>query len=88
MKEPLRLLLVEDSPADADLILATLAKAHIDCVAVRVETEEDFVAALEKGGFDLILSDNSLPSFDGLSALQMSLGKSPEIGRASCRERV
>jgi PAS domain S-box-containing protein len=79
MKSPLRILSLEDDAADADLILATLAKAKIDCDAVRVDTEPDFVNALEKSTFDLILSDHSLPSFDGESALKVAMVKSPAV---------
>jgi PAS domain S-box-containing protein len=79
MKSPLRILSLEDDPADADLILMTLAQAKIDCDAVRVETRPDFVDALEKGSFDLILSDHSLPSFDGVSALKIALVKAPDV---------
>ena len=45
----------------------------------RVETRDDFLAALEAGGFDLILADFSLPSFDGLSALQLALEQRPDV---------
>jgi DNA-binding response OmpR family regulator len=79
MKSPLRILSLEDDPVDADLILATLAKAKIDCDAVRVDTGSDFVHALENSSFDLILSDHSLPSFDGESALKIALVKAPAV---------
>jgi len=79
MKSPLQILSLEDDAADADLILATLAQANIKCEAVQVETEPEFLDALEKGGFDLILSDHSLPTFDGLSALKIALGKAPDV---------
>ena len=79
MKSPLQILSLEDDPADAELILATLAQANIKCAAVQVETEQDFVDALEQGGFDLILSDHSLPTFDGVSALKIALGKAPDV---------
>src|SRR5713226_7273430 len=79
MKSPLQILSLEDDPADADLILATLAQANINCEAVKVETEPDFLYALEQGTFDLILSNHSLPSFDGLSALKIALGKAPGV---------
>jgi len=49
MKSPLQILSLEDDPADADLILATLAQANIKCEAVLVETGQDFVDALERG---------------------------------------
>ena len=79
MKSPLQILSLEDDPADADLILATLAQANIKCEAVLVETGQDFVDALERGGFDLILSDHSLPTFDGVSAMKIALGKAPDV---------
>jgi len=79
MKSPLQILSLEDDPADAELILATLAQANIKCEAVRVETGQDFVVALEQGGFDLILSDHSLPTFDGVSALKIALGTTPDV---------
>src|SRR5216683_7265550 len=79
MKSPLQILSLEDDRADADLILATLAQANIDCEAVQVETQPDFVDALDKGSFDLILSDHSLPTFDGLSALKIALEKAPNV---------
>jgi signal transduction histidine kinase len=79
MKSPLQILSLEDDTADADLILATLAQANIKCKAVQVETEQDFVDALERGGLDLILSDHSLPTFDGVSALKLALAKAPDV---------
>ena len=69
MYQPLRVLNLEDDPNDSELIQAQLAKLEIECDMVRLETREDFVAAMKRGGFDLILADYSLPSFDGLSAL-------------------
>lgn len=79
MKSPLQILSLEDDPADADLILATLAQANIKCEALQVETGQDFVDAVEQGGFDLILSDHSLPTFDGVSALKIALEKAPDV---------
>ncbi|HUQ94016.1 MAG TPA: PAS domain S-box protein [Bryobacteraceae bacterium] len=63
---------MEDNPADAELILATLEKDGIRCEASRVETQDDFRVAIENSSFNLILADCSLPSFDGLSALQIT----------------
>jgi C4-dicarboxylate-specific signal transduction histidine kinase len=45
------------------------------CHVTRVETQADFVASLEQCGFDLILADYTLPSFDGLSALKITWEK-------------
>jgi PAS domain S-box-containing protein len=79
MKSPLQILTLEDNPADSDLILATLSGANIKCEAVRVETESNFVAALARGTFDLILSAHSLACFDGSSALRIALGRAPGV---------
>ena len=51
----------------------------IVCQLTRVETRDDFIASLEAGGFDLILADFSLPSFDGLSALKIALERCPDV---------
>ena len=44
-----------------------------------MQSRDDFVAALERGGVDLILSDFSLPAFDGLSALEIARARCPDI---------
>ena len=74
-----RILNLEDSALDAELTQATLANGGINCEMVRVQTRDDFVAALEEGGFDLILVDYSIPSFDGLSALEAAREIRPEV---------
>jgi CheY-like chemotaxis protein len=53
--------------------MAQVGRGGFACQGRRVETEADFIASLERGGFDLILADYSLPSFDGLSALMERL---------------
>src|SRR5262245_49505276 len=79
MKSPLRVLHLEDDARDAELIQAVLEGEGAICEVTRVDTKAEFVAALENGGFDLILADYTLPSFDGISALQMALEKSPDV---------
>src|SRR5271154_5436939 len=79
MKSPLRILYLEDDPRDAELVQETLANDGIRCHVTRVETEADFVASLKQGGFDLILADYTLPSFDGLSALKIAQQKWPHV---------
>ena len=79
MKAPLRLLLLEDDPVDADLVAATLSEAGLVCAAQRVDTRSDFLAALQTGGFDLILADYSIPGFDGMTALSLAREHAPEI---------
>jgi PAS domain S-box-containing protein len=70
MPSPLRLLILEDRPTDAELMLVELRRAGFAADWRRVETEADFVAALNPS-LDLILSDYSLPQFNGLRALQL-----------------
>ena len=71
MKASLRILYLEDEPRDADLVHETLAADGIESELIRVETEAEFISALEQGGFDLVFADYTLPSFDGLSALEI-----------------
>ena len=79
MTSPLRILLVEDSIQDAELIQEFLEADHFACEVTRVQTRAEFLAALEDGGFDLVLSDYKLPSFDGLSALKLTLNAHPDL---------
>jgi PAS domain S-box-containing protein len=76
---PLRILYLEDDPGDGELVQATLEGEGIACHITRVESRDDFVAALEQGGIDLILADYTLPAFDGMSALKISNTMCPEI---------
>ncbi|MCF2151166.1 response regulator [Desmonostoc muscorum LEGE 12446] len=75
----LRFLLLEDSLLDAELTQAMLAEGGIDCELVRVESGAEFLAAISTEAFDLILADYALPSFDGISALEIARNKCPEI---------
>jgi len=79
IKAPLRVLYLEDDPRDAELVHETLAADGIESEIVRVETEPDFIVALEQGGFDLVLADYTLPSFDGLSALEIIQQNWPKV---------
>jgi PAS domain S-box-containing protein len=75
----LRILHLEDSPVDAELVAACLAEAGIDAEVVRVETRSEFLAALERERFDLLFADHSLPSFDGISALAIARETCPTV---------
>jgi CheY-like chemotaxis protein len=61
MKPPLRILHLEDNPTDAELIQGILETEGIICAVTRVDTQADFFASIERGGFDLILTDYTLP---------------------------
>jgi CheY-like chemotaxis protein len=68
----LRILILEDVPADAELMEHELRKAGITFSSRRVETREDFIRGLEEVAPDIILADHKLPSFNGLSALEIT----------------
>ena len=68
MAQPLRVLLLEDLDTDAELMVRELKQAGFDLVWDRVETEEALLECLDRP-YDLILSDNSMPSFDAMKAL-------------------
>ena len=66
--QSLRVLILEDRPADAELMVAELRRHGFATQWTRVDTEEDFVAALDEG-LDVVLSDFSLPGFDAFRAI-------------------
>jgi signal transduction histidine kinase len=68
---PVRILLVEDEPADAELIIDDLREDGIACTELRVDTESDYLQALDSFRPDIVLSDLSLPAFDGYEALRL-----------------
>ncbi len=75
----LRILILEDLPTDAELMERELKRGGIEFDSVRVETEDDFLAALDEFRPELILSDFRLPTFDGLSALRIAKARVPLI---------
>jgi signal transduction histidine kinase len=79
MKTPLRILHLEDDPNDGALIQSTLEAGGIACATTLVRNRDEFMAALERGGIDLILSDYSMPSFSGLAALQIARAGHPDL---------
>jgi PAS domain S-box-containing protein len=74
-----RILLLEDDPYDAEIIQDLLEADHRLCEVIRVQTREEFVNALNSIEIELILADYKLPSFDGLSALNLSLSTCPDV---------
>jgi DNA-binding NtrC family response regulator len=79
MSAALRILYLDDNVTNVALVRNTLARDQMASVVSRVETEPEFRAALQNGGFDLILSDRTLPSFDGLSALRIARQQCPDV---------
>ncbi|HYF67598.1 MAG TPA: PAS domain S-box protein [Ohtaekwangia sp.] len=71
MNSKLKILILEDSPDDADLIERELRKAGLDFSSIVVNQRVEFEAALHEVRPDVILSDHSLPSFNSLEALKL-----------------
>jgi signal transduction histidine kinase len=69
-RKPLRILLIEDQENDAELLLAEVKRLGYDVMSERVQTSEEMANALDRE-WDLIISDYSLPQFDGPSALEL-----------------
>jgi len=70
-KTPIKILHLEDNPIDSELIRSTLETSGIPCLVRLVQTKEEFLEELDSRQFDIVFADYNLPSFDGLSALQI-----------------
>lgn len=79
MDKKIRILLVEDSQDDEELVRHALEKGGIAFTTLRVQTQDDFATALIEFGPDIILSDYQLPEFDGISALAVAVIEAPEV---------
>jgi len=77
--ERIRVLLLEDSAFDVELVFGVLAEAPFIFDHVHVEDREGFLHALSTQTFDVILSDYALPTFDGISALKISQELCPQV---------
>jgi PAS domain S-box-containing protein len=71
MNSPLRILMVEDSDDDAELIALTLRRGGYQVVCERVETAPRMRAALQREPWDLVIADYTLPQFSGIEALSL-----------------
>ncbi len=79
MPEPIKVLMVEDVKTDAELALRELKRAGIPCIGRRVDTESALRSALYEMRPDIILSDFSMPHFDGMSALALAWELCPDV---------
>jgi PAS domain S-box-containing protein len=79
MSEKLRILILEDVPSDAELMEDELTESGLTFVSKRVATKASFIKACDEYRPDIILSDYSLPSFDGLSAMKLAMERCPDV---------
>jgi DNA-binding NarL/FixJ family response regulator len=68
----LRVLLLEDDPNDAELVIHALEADHPGCTVLRVDSRSAFMRALESFGPDVILSDHSVADFSALDAFRLA----------------
>ena len=78
MKEKSKILILEDSATDAELMERALRDSGTSFASIRVETRESVEAALNDFRPDLVLSDYSLPAYNGRDALEFVKLTSPE----------
>lgn len=79
MNNEINVLLLEDSKYDEELIRHALRQENVLFTLKRVDTEAAFIKQISESPPHLILSDFSLPSFDGMSALALAREKCPEV---------
>ena len=79
MRTELRILIVEDVPAEAEIAAYHLKSAGLACTMRRVEREDEFREALMHWHPNVVLSDFTLPQFDGMEALEIAARLAPDI---------
>ncbi len=79
MEQLIRILHLEDDPADAELVQAKIESAGLTCQITCVQARDEFEAALRQGGYDVILADYQLPMYDGVSALRLAQELCPDV---------
>jgi len=76
---PLRILHLEDNPADALLVRDQFAQDELAAEVRHVTGRAEFLQALDEGGWDLVLADYKLPDYNGLEALKVVRKKFPNL---------
>ena len=71
MTTPISVLIVEDAPEDAELIIMELRRNGFEPFFERVETCESMLVALDKNCWDVVIADYIMPSFSGLAAIEL-----------------
>ena len=78
MEKPLRILHLEDDPDFVSLVSDMLKEEGLAAEMTSTQNFKDFIAALQGNPFDVILADYSLPTCNGLQALNVVRRKRPE----------
>jgi len=75
----LRILHLEDSPDDAELVRLALARSGLNCDIEVVATGEAYLGALRRPEYDVILSDSGVPGYDGRAAVTAAHDRCPGV---------
>jgi PAS domain S-box-containing protein/diguanylate cyclase (GGDEF)-like protein len=78
-KRSLRVVIVEDSATDAELVIRELRKDGDHIELERVDSSSSLLAALERGPCDVVISDYHLPGFSGPDALQLVRSRNADV---------
>jgi signal transduction histidine kinase len=75
----LRVLLVEDELADAELVLRALRQSGFEATEDLVQTAEEFIALVRRNSYDIILADYKLPNWNGMESIELLRRESLDI---------
>src|SRR5579872_4292634 len=78
LREPVRILHLEDSSLDVELIHEMIRREGLNCEFTDVSDGPKFEAVLIEQRFDLIICDYGIPGYDGFAALEFARSKQPE----------
>ncbi len=79
MNRELQILILEDEPADVELMIDELRRSGVEFHSRQVETADEFFAAMKQQPPDLVLSDHGSPQFDGFTILSMVRRRDPDL---------
>lgn len=77
MNVQVKILHLEDNELDSELLISTLEAEGINCTVHRATHKQEFIEAITNNKYDLILSDNTLPDFNGIEALRYAKHAQP-----------
>jgi signal transduction histidine kinase/CheY-like chemotaxis protein len=75
----LKILHLEDNPADAELVKRVLMRSSLSCEVLNVDSADAYQSALQQQAYDVILSDSGIPGYDGRAALLHAHGRRPGV---------
>lgn len=76
---PVKILILEDCPSDAELVNLELREANMEFVTKRVEIKDDFLASLDSFSPDIILADYKMPQWTAIDALKLLKEKNYDL---------